>query len=240
MLDENGKAISGAEVTVTVDGVKQTAIIYDGVYVAIFPTDSVGTKLVTVEYSGDEKYDGAKESAVFDVYKDTAVINLDSPSDVEAGEPVNITGTVTDDEGNPVVGVPVNVTVNGETKEVITDKDGKFNVPFDNVVPGQNNITVSAGNDTTDVETVNDKFFVPVLDTEIIVDPIDDTLIGDDVVVSGKLLDENGKAISGAEVTVTVDGVEQTVFTDDDGKFTATFPTDSVGTKLQYIYHLHR
>ncbi|MEE1117115.1 Ig-like domain repeat protein, partial [Methanosphaera sp.] len=232
LLDENGKAVSGADVTVSVDGVNQTVVTdKDGRFNATFPTSSVGTKLVTVEYSGNDKYDGAKESAVFDVYKDTAVISLDEPVDVEAGEPVNITGTVVDEKGNPVSGLPVNVTVNGETREVTTDENGQFNVPFDNVVPGQNNITVSAGNDTVDVDTVEKEFFVPVLDTNITIDPIDDTLVGGDVVVSGRLLDENGKAVSGADVTVSVDGVNQTVQTDENGKYTATFPTDSVGTK---------
>ena len=124
-----------------------------------------------------------------------------------------------------------NVTVNGKVYNTTTNSDGTYKVLADNVVTGQNNVTVTAGNDTTGVESVSDKFFVPVLNTNLTVDPISDTLISDNVTVSGRLLDSDGKAVKDATIVVNVDGDTKTVTTDGDGNYNATFTTSTLGTK---------
>ena len=93
-------------------------------------------------------------------------------------------------------------------------------------------LTPLAFGPTTGISSVSDKFFVPKKDTTLTIDPVNDTLSGDDVTISGKLVDEDGNPVKGAEVTVTVDGESKTVTTDKNGKYNATFPTSDVGTKL--------
>ena len=233
LLDENGKPVKGAKIIVNVDGVNKTVTTDEnGKYNATFPTTTMGTKLVTVEYAGDKDHNKASNDDTFEVYKDSGIITVNLPDNAKAGQTTNITGKVTDENGKPIANLPVNVTVNGKTYKVTTQPDGTFTIPVKNVVTGENNVTVKAGNKTVEIEPVNDKFYVPKQDTTLTINPIKDTLSGNNVTVSGKLVDEDGKAVKGANVTVTVDGKNQTVTTDSSGKYKATFPTSTEGTKL--------
>ncbi|WP_292474989.1 Ig-like domain-containing protein, partial [Methanosphaera sp.] len=220
LCDENGKAVSGADVTVSVDGVKQTVQTdKNGKYTATFPTDSVGTKDVKVEYAGNEKYDSAKEDAKANVLPNNGTLSLELPTDAVVGEPTSINGTLTNQDGKAVPNTPVNVTVNGKVYSTTTDENGKFTVPVDNVVAGTNNIKVSAGNENITVKDVEDTFNADKQNSILTIDPISDAKMGDNVTITGKLTDERGNPISDSVVTITVNGEEFNVTTDSEGKY---------------------
>ena len=238
LVDENGNPVANRKINITVDGESNTVETDDnGYYTYKVPTTSVGAKLVTVEFDGDDKYNKVSESGLLNVYKDIGKINLEIPDKNVPGENTTINGTITDENGRPIKGMPVNVTVNGKTFETTTDDEGRFSVPVDNVVEGVNNVTVTSGNDTTDVDTVEDKFAAERVNTTVMVDPIDDKKLGDVVTVSGKLVDADGNVVPDASVTVIVDGVEHVVTTDGNGMFASDFVMDSTGVKLATVVY---
>ena len=233
LTTKDGKAIANAEITVNMDGINQTVTTdKNGNYKATFPTDTTGTKLVIVTYEGDENYNKATPAETFEVYKETANIIIKVPENTVAGEPVNITGTITDEKGNPIPNIPVNVTVNGKTYNGVADENGTFTVEVDNIVSGKNNITVSGGNSDIEVTPENSTFDARKQKDVISIVNITDTPVGKDVTVSGQLLDENGNPISNEEVTVVFDGSRRLVKTNSRGYYEASFETTDVGNKV--------
>jgi len=148
---------------------------------------------------------------VLSVVKQNATITVDVPENATPEERVNITGKVTDDEGKPLLGLPVNVIVNGKTYPTVTDENGTYNVPVDNTVVGENNVTVTAGNDTVGSDPVADKFTIEKLDTKITINPTSDVIVSNPITITGQLVDKNANPIRYANVKVTLDGVAQTV-----------------------------
>ena len=232
LTDVEANPIPNADIVITINGTKINATTDDeGNYEVSYPTTSTGTFPVLVEYKGNETYNPSNAAGVLTVVKQTGIINVEIPENVTPGTQINITGNVTDEEGNPIPNLPVNVTVNNETIPVVTDENGTFTVPTNNTVPGTNNVTVTAGNDTVETQPVKDTINGRKIDTHITINPTSDVVVDEPVNITGTLTDENNNPIHGAQVTVTVDGTPQTVTTDTNGKYTATFPTSNVGEK---------
>jgi protocatechuate 3,4-dioxygenase beta subunit len=232
LTDEDGNPIANATVVVIVNGTSKTVKTdEDGNYKTEFPTSQVGTNLVKVEYMGDDKYEASHESALLNVIKEIGVITVNVPENAKVGDTVNIKGTLTDENGNPLKHKLVKITVNGKTYETYTDENGNYSVAVDNLVPGKNNVTASVDDEEIEVIPVSEDFNVTKRDTSISIEDTDDVKVGDNVNIRGRLIDEDGNPVTNADVTVTVDGVSKTVTTDSDGNYVATFPTDSVGTK---------
>ena len=127
LKDSEGSPIVGATVVVSM-GSQSESVTTDanGIYNTTFDAIHVGTQLVTVEYPGNASTNPAFVSAMVDIKAEQGTLIVDALDDVVPGEDINVTGTVTDSEGNPVVGVAVNVTVNGETFTTITDENGVY------------------------------------------------------------------------------------------------------------------
>ena len=232
LLDVDGEAIVGAQVNVTVgDESKVVPVDSEGNYNASFSTSVVAAERVTVTFAGDDKYNSDKVSEIVEVYKITGFIVPEIPREVRTTDEVVISGVVIDEEGNPLV-VPVTVIVNDVEYNTTTDEDGVFEVPVDNAVVGLNDVTIIAGNETTDINSVSDKFLVSKVDSSLILDHVSNVLLGDNITIEGVLVDDNDNPIGGADVTVTVDGESTTVQTNHDGTFNATFPTSTLGGKL--------
>ena len=238
LVDDEGNPIADAPITVTVDGKDYpTTTDENGNYEVLVPVDKVGELPVNVAFAGDDTYNPVNVYSSVLVEPVDAVVNVEVPENATVNKPVNITGSVTDEEGNPLPNVPVNVTVNGKTYPTTTDENGTFKVPVDNIVPGTNNVTVTAGNENTTAQPVNTEF-TATINTNITIDPIDDTLVGENVTISGTLTDEEQNPVKDALVTVTVNGFSKTVKTDEQGKYNVPWPTNNVGKEQVSVEYL--
>lgn len=144
------------------------------------------------------------------VYSDGATevpVDLDSPGVIEltesgatadlefqlAPEPLSISGTVTDNDGNPLS--DINVWAEGDTSydESYTDVDGTFSLALQ---PGSYVLYVDGGDDyegtSVDVE---------VTDTDLVLDPIALAAAGR-WSLSGKVVDTDNAPIAGADVAL--------------------------------------
>ena len=238
LVDDEGNPIADAPITVTVDGKDYpTTTDENGNYEVLVPVDKVGELPVNVAFAGDDTYNPVNVYSSVLVEPVDAVINVEVPENATVNKPTDITGSVTDEEGNPLPNVPVNVTVNGKTYPTTTDENGTFKVPVDNIVPGTNNLTVTADNENTTAQPVNTKF-TATINTNITIDPIDDTLVGENVTISGTLTDEEQNPVKDALVTVTVNGFSKTVKTDEQGKYNVPWPTNNVGKEQVNVEYL--
>ncbi|RAP44067.1 MAG: hypothetical protein BZ135_08845 [Methanosphaera sp. rholeuAM6] len=232
--DEFNVPMKSATVKITVGNESQivTTSPTDGTFSAKFNTTRVGVEDVKVEYLGSPTHNATSSQSTFNVTKRIANITTIMPTDPVANQTVNITGNVTDEDGNGLEGVNVTVTVDGVEYNGTTDANGEYNIPVTDVVTGRNNVTVTITNDTYEAKPIKDNFYVGKINTTVVIDPISNVTVGDRVTVSGTLFDENRNTISGATINVTVDGVTQHVLTDKNGKYKATFNTSEVKTYL--------
>ena len=229
VTDEEGNPVEGVPVTVTING-EPTTVTTDenGTYTVPFTPTEAGPQEVTVTID-DDTYKADPVDDSFTADKQTATIKVDDV-DSEIDVPTNITGTVTDSEGNPVADTPVTVTIDGKPTTVNTDKDGKFNVPYTPTEAGEHELEVSIDDDTYEADPVEDTFDTAKHDATITVDSVKDPKLGLETEVTGTLTDSEGKPIANTPVTVTVNGKATNVTTDKDGKYSLPITPTSVGT----------
>jgi len=228
VTDSEGNPVAGVPVTVTINDVPTTVTTDEnGTYTVPFTPTTAGQQNVTVTMDDDE-YKAEPVTDSFDTEKQTATITPDEIKDPEVGKETPISGTVTDEEGNPVAGIPVTVTVNGEPTTVTTDGNGKYEVPFTPTNTDENNVTVSIDNDTYEAEPVKDSFTADKQNATITQDPIENPEVGKETNITGKVTDEEGNPVAGVPVTVTINGEPTTVTTDENGTYTVPFtPTEA-------------
>jgi protocatechuate 3,4-dioxygenase beta subunit len=230
VVDEHGEPIGGVPVTVTVNGKEfNTTTNPDGTFsVPVTPT-TAGPTNVTVEVPTSEEVIGGNNTQTVDVEKQNPAITIDPIKDPVTGKPTNVTGTVKDENGNPVANQPVNVVVNGQTIPTTTDKDGKFSVP---VTPkdGANTVTVSVPESGVYAPTnVTQTFVAEKIGTKIInLKPSNQfPVVSEPVTITGNLVDENNNPLTNTPVTVKVGDKTFTTTTGSLGKFSVSYtPTE--------------
>ncbi|WP_323736131.1 Ig-like domain repeat protein [Methanosphaera sp. ISO3-F5] len=233
LVDEDNQPINGTTVIIYVDGEKvaNATTDKDGIYNYNYSTGIVGTHNVTVTYAGNNKYNSSNATTNFQTIKIKADIDLTLPEDATVKSLVNITGKVTDTDGNVLSNLPVNVTVNNKTVPTTTDSRGNYIVTGVNVVLGENNVTVTAGNSTVEAQPVNGTFTARKVKTTITINPLQDTIIGDNVTITGKLVDEDNQPINNATIIIKVDNVNvANVTTGNDGVYNLNYSTRILGT----------
>ena len=132
-------SVNCAEYPVTTD--------YEGKFTLKIPTEIGGTNNITVEIADSELYEDASEDSEFEVVKQTPSITVEA-TDAKAGQNTTISGTVTDEDDNPVANTPVRVEIGNGIYETTTDDKGNYNVTAP-VQAGKNPITVKINETAT-------------------------------------------------------------------------------------------
>ncbi|RAP50597.1 MAG: hypothetical protein BZ136_00965, partial [Methanosphaera sp. rholeuAM74] len=232
VTDENGKPVANAPVNVTVgDKTYPTTTDANGNYNVTAPVEA-GENPVTVKVGETGTTKPANATTSVNAPKQNANVTVNNITPVKVGENATVSGKVTDENGKPVANAPVTVKVGDKTVKVTTDANGKYNASVPVTKAGNNSVSVSVGEtNTTKPANKTSSVNASKLNTTITIDPIKDVKVGENATVSGKVTDENGKPVANAPVTIKVDGKTISATTDKDGKYTASVPTSSVGTK---------
>jgi protocatechuate 3,4-dioxygenase beta subunit len=221
VTDENGNPVANAPVTVKVGDQTYTGTTDDdGKFSIPVTPEKSGNTPVDVSVGETDNTKPANKTTTANVGKQDANLTVDSIKNAEAGKPTNVTGKVTDEDGNPVAGAPVTVKVGDKTYTGNTGEDGKFTIPVTPETSGSQPVQVSVGQTaTTKPANKTSTANVGQQDAKATVDPITDAKVGKEVPVTGKVTDEQGNPVAGAPVNVTVDGKTYTGTTDEDGNY---------------------
>ena len=233
VVDENGNPVGKGTVEFTYDGqVIGTANVTDGTATIKTKFNDSGRKNVTVKFTSEDTYEASSSDYTVVAIIDEATTNLtvDPIDDIEVGKPTNVTGKVTDEEGNPIAGVPVSVKVGDQVVNGTTDEDGKFSIPVTPEDANVDEVTVSVpakdgyapAEETVPVD-------IEKQDANLTVDPIDDLEAGKETPVTGTVTDDNGEPVANAPVTVKVGDKTYTGTTDEDGKFSIPVTPEESG-----------
>ncbi|MDR2967583.1 MAG: hypothetical protein LBU74_06510 [Methanobacteriaceae archaeon] len=150
LTDDMGNTVTGQSISFMVNGTSiGSANSVEG-YASINYTvpDFEDLLPVSGDYAGHTNYqiillNGQLRAAI----ETNSTIN--TPNNVKVGQKINITGTATDKNGNPIANTIITVTVNGKTYTVTTDGNGNWILSYTPTQAG--NIIVSVqwdGNDS--------------------------------------------------------------------------------------------
>ena len=174
-----------------------------------------GNYTIPVEYLGDNDFNGNATEITFKIADpESPDVNIMIPSDIKAGDNVNVSVEIQNATGN------VTAIIDGkETTMPLTD--GIASIPLENITSGNHNIVVIFEGDETHTPAHSTfSFNVP---EEPIFLPKATKFVNitiSDVNVTAILVDESDNAIPNAVITYTVKGVANTTKTDSDGSFT--------------------
>ncbi|MDR1710468.1 MAG: carboxypeptidase regulatory-like domain-containing protein, partial [Propionibacteriaceae bacterium] len=219
VTDENGDPVSGAEVTITDedDNVLCTATTAaDGSYECNSSRPLEEDETITAK---------AEDPVTGNTGEDDATVGPPADLTVEIDEPqykdAPVTGTVTDENGDPVDGADVEVKDADDNVlcTTTTASDGTFSCqPSRPLEPGET-ITAEATDPDTGATGEDDATVADPLEVTV-----DEPLAAGDTEVSGTVTDPDGNPVANADVTVTDedDNVLCTTTTDATGAFTCT------------------
>ncbi|RAP54389.1 MAG: hypothetical protein BZ137_02440, partial [Methanosphaera sp. rholeuAM130] len=234
VVDENGNPVGKGTVEFFYDNVSiGTADVTEGTATIKTVFNDSGRKDVTVKFTSEDTYEDSSSDYTVVAIIDEATTNLtvDPVEDLEVGKETNVTGKVTDEEGNPIAGVPVTVTVGDEEFTGETGEDGTFSIPVTPSDADVDEITVSVpAQDGYEAAEETIPADVDKQDAKLTVDPISGLEAGKETPVTGKVTDENGNPVAGAPVTVKVGDKEYTGTTDEDGKFSIPVTPEEAGS----------
>lgn len=239
LTSTDGQVISGAVVKLLINGSPKTIRTGNyGEFDHVYVMNKVGTNNITVSFNGNSNFEACELTTTVEVKKVQTKLTLNNIQTLTKGDTVVITGKVTDEAGDAIVGGAVKILINGSPKTLRTDLNGVFTHSYVMNKVGTNNITVSYnGNNYYESSNVSFTVNVTKRQSKVILNDIPSINSGNNVTVAGTVTDDDGTAISAAQVKITINGSSKTLRTDDNGVFTYTYPMNKVGTNnITVIY----
>ncbi len=208
LTDSNGNGIEDAKVVVVVNGVKHNFITNaEGKFSWDVANLAVGQYTALAVFSGDDNFNPAYKSVVFKVDVDSETLiktNLTiNVSDIKKGETAKVEGQLSNAQTSEgISGLALSVFVNGVERSINTGADGKFSFDVEGLDAGQYTAFVTfEGNDAYASSSDSTIFNVKKEPTLV-----DISVDGGNIVVN--VTDEEGNPVDGAQVSITLDGVE--------------------------------
>jgi translation elongation factor P/translation initiation factor 5A len=231
LINDDSIGLNNQTITLTIGDKEVNVTTKGGIFEYTSVFKEVGEKTVTATYAGTEEYGPSEANTTFTIGKQDIVITYDSIADVAYGDNVTITGKFTQANGKAISNSNVNVYINGKQYKARTDKTGAFTLTAPVKAIGTNNVTLSYGGNTyyNSYETKT-TFNAGKQDILITYDSIADIAYGDNVTITGKFTQANGKAISNSNVNVYINGKQYKARTDKTGAFTLSVRVKAIGT----------
>ena len=160
--------------------------------------------------------------------------------DMEANDRLEAFGWLTDANRNRIKNATITLTFYGAEYNSTTNDYGIFVQRLYPQIPGKNTLTATyKGNDTYSSSCANISFNVSGLGpTNIHLDPINDTMLGERVTVHGRYtLNNNPVPLTKTNVRLVIYGKTYLTKTDDDGYFTYSFNATNPGTYPLTAYY---
>jgi hypothetical protein len=195
--------------------------------------EALDTETITVEYIPDAASPHLRSEEQVDVtieQDEPTISNLETSDEVAYGDSLSISGEVAVDDV-PVDGVPLAVTVDGESLGTLNATDGTFEgtgeIPA-TVSDGEQTVSISLPFEEQALAATTAESPVTVDETETDL-TVDATAVGEDeLAFDGRLETAGGDGVEGEQIRIQVDGeTVETATTDADGEFadTVAFPS---------------
>ena len=197
-------------------------------YTTVFKT--MDEQTVIARYAGSDKYNASEDSITFTIAKQDVIVTVESITDAVYGDNVTITGKFTTAEGKAISNSNVRIFVNDKKYYARTDSTGAYTLSAKVTQVGENTVRVGyGGNDKYNEYETSITFNADKQDVIVTVDSISEAKVGDNVTITGKFTDANGKAITNSNVRIFVNGKKYYARTDSTGTYTISVAVTAVG-----------
>ena len=226
-LLNNGKAISGATVTLNVNGANVTLTPNKEGYFKYSFKAVAGENVVTANYAGSEEYASASATTSVHAMMKTTLYAY-KIENANTRDTIKVSGKLLN-KGKGVQGQSITIKVNGKTYTATTNKEGYFQYDLKVTSAGVNNLTVTYDGSEEYLAAQYNSTFITKNKAKVYTYKLADTKVGKTVKVSGKLL-SNNEPLTDKEVTVTINGEKFTATTNVEGYFQFNYVPKTAGT----------
>jgi predicted outer membrane repeat protein len=143
LTDDMGNPVTGQNIIFTVNGILIESVSSVEGYASIKYTlpNHPGLFHVSGDYEGHENYPITLLNGLLRIGTET-ISTINTSNNVNLGENINITGTVTDKDENPIANTIIIVNVNDNSYNVTTDSMGNWILPYTPTQSGKINVSV--------------------------------------------------------------------------------------------------
>ena len=237
LMDNNNKAISGAQITLKINSKSVTVkTAKDGSFTYTTSATSMGTNNVTATYNGNSNFNKVSKKVTFKVNKQNLILTVDRvASGLKYKDPLVVGGRLVDGNNKAVANTMVSLKFNGKTYKAKTDKNGYYKVTTRATTMGNNNLTAFyAGNAKYNKASARTTFTVAKQDIIITFDKV--SYNNGKVTISGTFTDRNRHALMNSLARITLNGKLGTAKTNNKGTFTYTTKANKGTYKVTLAY----
>ena len=232
LTDANNKAINNGVVTIKLNtGTIKVVTNSKGIYAYKTTNAKVGTNNVTVTFTATDKYAASTAKTTFKLNKATPTLKINPISAVKFKDSVKITGSLIGANNKVISNANIILKINKKSVTVKTAKDGSFTYTTKATAMGTNNITATYnGNGNFNKVSKKVTFKVNKQSLILTVDRVASGLkFKDPLVVSGRLVDGNNKAVVNTMVSLKFNGKTYKAKTDKNGYYKVTTRATTMG-----------
>ncbi|WP_323736398.1 Ig-like domain repeat protein [Methanosphaera sp. ISO3-F5] len=230
LADENNKAITNADITITINGVQNKVTTNNnGEYTLTTNINKVGQNTATITYNGNTNYNPTSTTTTINVNKQDTIVTINSIPARKYNESVTITGTLKDKNGKTIANANIKLNINNKETTVTTNNIGTYTYTTQADTTGTNNIIISFVGNTNYNSANTQTTFIVTKDTKITINT-KNVKYEETITITGKLADENNKAISNTDITLTLNNNKHNIKTNNNGEYTYTTTATTIGT----------
>ena len=233
LLDKDNQALTIETVNITVNGTTQQATTNTaGQFNTTFTLDQMGEYPITVIYPGTDIYNqSTNNTAIVTATKTDTQLTLNVSNSTPVNDTmITITVNLTDNTGEPLDNQEVNITI-GEETFTINTTNGIASRQYTVNKLGTQTITASYyGNNMYNANSTTTQINVIKLDTKLTLNVSDNTPVNNtSITITATLTDAADNKLAGQNITLNINGENQTIATNSNGTVTQTYTPDKVG-----------
>jgi len=219
LTDDMGNTITGKNISFIVNGIVVGSItsVEGNASINYTVPDFEGLLPVSGDYAGHFNYQiSLLNGQLRGLIETNSTIN--TPDNIKVGQKINVTGTATDKNGNPIANTIINVIIGGKNYTVTTDDNGDWILPYTTTQAGNINASVQwNGNDSFLGFINNTSFNVEKSSTNSTILVPDNVNVGETINITGLAKDEFDNPLAITVLNVIVNNQPFTVTTDATG-----------------------
>lgn len=231
ILDENKTGIPNETIKLLINNARATTKTNkNGTFTYLINKPKPGTNTITALYQGNKTYQPTVQTKHIEIKQQQTKITLNPIKKANKGEKIQISGTLTTNNDNPLPNAQIIIYINQSPKTIKVDEKGNFTFKTQLNKTGTHNITIQyPGNNTYQPTTAKTTIEVTKEKTKITMDPIEKVFKGDEIVLSGSVATYNNISISNVQIKILINGSPKTLKADENGHFMFTYKMNRVG-----------